>query len=339
MNENNFNQFGSAPGAGDPFGQQSFGYDIPKFPIGQIKRIAHGRLKGHIFELLPAFMIYFILMMVPMSIVYVMNNMESMESVQTIMNAGGNAASLANAASATASTATKDPLVSVLGFYILIVTGPFSIGLCSLMLRFLRGRDHGAGVIFEGFKRPLQGILIALALDIISTLCATAAAMPVSIGLLSGSVNSLAGGSLMSIVLLILVIIIRLRLQMSYYLATDDRNLSFFACLTGSWALMKGNVKRYFLLILSFIGWLILAALPFGFADGFYSVAVQNGFSDATTWGVTGVFVLIGLIIYIPVMLYIQLSEAVFYSNLSGNFTTVNRTPEPPAPEQISPEL
>lgn len=342
MNDNNYDPYNGTPGMDNSFGEPNFGFDIPKFPIGQIKRIAHNRLKGHVGELLPAFLIYFVFLMVPMSIIYFKNNMANMEDINAVLQAGNDINSLSEVATITADAAVpQEPLVRVLNFYILVVTGPFSLGLCNLFLRFIRGREHGPAAMMEGFKRPFQPILIALALDIISTLCATAAAFPLSIGLLSGSSGMLLTGALLSLVLLVLVIVIRLRLQMSYYLAADDRNLSFFACLASSWTLMRGNVKRYFLLILSFIGWLILSALPFAFADAFYSIAVERGTAATTLWGVTGALCLVGLIIYIPVMMYMQTAEAIFYSNLSGNFTTVNRTPVPeqPEPEQISPEL
>lgn len=343
MNDNmnrNYNPYDNMQGPADPFGQQNFGFNIPKFPIRQIKRIAHNRLKGHVFELLPAFLIYFILMVIPMGIVYTVNNLTNLEDVQTLLQAGNDPAALVEAAQQTANAATaSDPLTSFLEIYILIATGPLTLGFCTLILRFLRGGEFGPSTMFEGFKRPFQPILIAIAMDIISTLCATAAALPISMGLLGGTANSLMIGAICSIVLLVFVVIISIRLKMSFYIASDDRSMSFFTCMKASWTLMKGNVKRYFLLMLSFIGWMILAAIPFSIAEGFFKSALSQGLSSATTWSVIGLLCLVGLIIYIPVTLYIQISEAVFYSNLSGNFSTVNRTPEPPAPEQQSLEL
>ena len=64
------------------------------------------------------------------------------------------------------------------------------------------------------------------------------------------------------IVSLIYVISRSLLYILAYNIGYDNPELSSKDCVLKSEALMKGNRGNYFLLSLTFIGWIILAALP-----------------------------------------------------------------------------
>ncbi len=59
-------------------------------------------------------------------------------------------------------------------------------------------------------------------------------------------------------------IIIALGLSMVFYVAVDSPHLTATECIAKSWEMMKGHKREYFLLQLSFIGWVILTPFTLG---------------------------------------------------------------------------
>lgn len=66
------------------------------------------------------------------------------------------------------------------------------------------------------------------------------------------------------ILLIIPGIIFTYMFSQAYYILADDNNKSVIQCLKESAAMMKGYKFEYFVLILSFLGWMILGAIPLG---------------------------------------------------------------------------
>ena len=62
----------------------------------------------------------------------------------------------------------------------------------------------------------------------------------------------------------IILIVLMISLAQSLYLLIDHPNLRVIEAMNESMRLMKGRKMRYFLLELSFIGWILLGCLTLG---------------------------------------------------------------------------
>ena len=85
-------------------------------------------------------------------------------------------------------------------------------------------------------------------------------------------------------------------------------------CINESKRMMNGNKGRYFCLLLSFIGWAILAALPTAFFP--------------PVFGIVGT--LLDLVYSIPVffvLAYVYVARVVFYDLVSGHLVAKTEVP------------
>ena len=69
---------------------------------------------------------------------------------------------------------------------------------------------------------------------------------------------------LWTLLLIVPGIIKSISYSQTYYVLKDNPELSYNAAIERSMAMMEGHKMQYFLLMLSFIGWVILAMLTFG---------------------------------------------------------------------------
>ena len=149
-----------------------------------------------------------------------------------------------------------------IGFVIsLIISGPLSVGVAIFSLSISRGGQAKLNQIFEGFNnfgRSLAAYLLALLFTL-----------------------------LWSLLLIIPGIIASLAYSQTYYILADDQKISAREAIKKSKKMMMGNKRKLFLLILSFLGWLILSLLTLG----------------------------IGLIWLLP---YMNISMAKFYEDIKG---------------------
>ncbi len=123
-----------------------------------------------------------------------------------------------------------------------------------------------------------------------------------------GIVGLLLCGSLISILGAVAAIYLSYNLALCYFIAAEYPDLALTDVIRNSCILMKGNKMRFFCLQLSFIGWILLAALTFG----------------------------IGMIALTP---YMNAATALFYSEISGRDTA--REVEFPSldPEDYFPQI
>jgi uncharacterized membrane protein len=159
----------------------------------------------------------------------------------------------------------------------IIVSSAMGVGMCKFALNYAANDETPAlGDIFSGFKV----ILKALGIYVLMMIC-------VIIGL---------------ILLIVPGIILSFMFSQAFYILADDKNKSVIDCLKESAAMMKGYKFDYFVLSLSFLGWIIL--------------------------GVISLF--IGLLWVVP---YMQVTMASFYLKVKNNYVgvtenTTNTTPE-----------
>jgi uncharacterized membrane protein len=127
---------------------------------------------------------------------------------------------------------------NILALAVLIVAGPFALGFAGFFLKRLRGEHIAVENIFDGFKRFFPGFL-----TMFFTVFFTC---------------------LWSLLLVIPGIIKAFGYSMAFYIMYDNPEMKPLEALKKSQIMMKGYKFKLFLLELSFIGWMILAAIPFG---------------------------------------------------------------------------
>ncbi|MGL4655548.1 MAG: DUF975 family protein [Sarcina sp.] len=138
--------------------------------------------------------------------------------------------------------------------------GAFSLGTCKYVLNFIDGRDEVTD-IFSGFKFILKaaGILALQSLIIgIPSIIAGILFLLVLIEILGGFMIVIA------LALMIPVIIIGIMFSQSFFILADDDSKNIIECIMESKKLMKGRMLEYFLLNLSFIGWVVIAVFTCG---------------------------------------------------------------------------
>lgn len=103
-------------------------------------------------------------------------------------------------------------------------------------------------------------------------------------------------------------IIARIRYSQAFYILADDNSKSIIQCISESKALMQGNKKKFFIMELSFAGWLILSVAPASI-----TTALLEGYISEIWCNI--VFTLL-LFPTIWVVIYLKSAEANFYELL-----------------------
>lgn len=172
------------------------------------------------------------------------------------------------------------PMVSTL--YSIFLTGPFELGVASFFIYFFRKRELHPGHLFDGFEHFFKAVILT-----------------VLIGLRV---------FFWSLLLVIPGIIAAIRYSQAFYILADHPEYSAGECIRQSKAYMAGNKGKYCLLLLSFIGWALLAgvaAIPLDYIS------------------LTGVSLLVAdYIVSIPhffYLAYLGVGQIVFYELVSGN--------------------
>lgn len=125
--------------------------------------------------------------------------------------------------------------------YTIIVTGPLSIGLCKFMIMFVRRGDTEIGTIFDGFKIFGSAFVIMLLMEIFVFLW--------------------------SLLLIIPGFIMTYAYSAAFYIKAANPEMGAMECIKKSREIMRGHKWEMFVIDLSFIGWVILAALTAGIGN------------------------------------------------------------------------
>lgn len=140
--------------------------------------------------------------------------------------------------------------VYVGGIAMLLLSGPFALGMAMLALNVIRGCDIKVETLFDGFKNFGKAFLLAL-------------------------INSIFV-FLWSLLLVIPGIIKALSYSMSVYILADNPGIEPNEARKQSMAMMNGHKWRLFCLELSFIGWWILCGLTLGILTFWVTPYVQT---------------------------------------------------------------
>lgn len=160
------------------------------------------------------------------------------------------------------------PLLLISFLVTSILSAVMSVGMCKFSLNYAtNGETPAIEDLFSGFKVILKAVGVYFLVTII-----------IAIGF---------------ILLIVPGIILSLMFSQVFYILADDNSKSIIDCLKESSAMMKGYKGSYFVLLLSFLGWLILGAIP----------------------------LLIGLLWVVP---YMNVTLASFYLNIKNNYYAVS---------------
>ena len=191
-------------------------------------------------------------------------------------------------------------------FYQFIIGGPFMIGLCKYILLIVRRREVNYNYIFKGFDHFIKAFLLNLLIMLFIGLWT----FPIVIVSSFLMVVLPAAGFITLIVVPIVALWAFLNYSMATFFLADDPSLSPMSCIKLSKAHMKGNKGNLFMLMLSFLGWAILA---------FFIQWVLTAFIPASN---TLLLILGGIIGAIPTMfvsLYMNVAKGFFYEILTGH--------------------
>lgn len=120
----------------------------------------------------------------------------------------------------------------------LIISGPFSLGICLFFLTLVRKSAPTISQLFDGFK-TFEISMVTYIFTVIFTL-------------------------LWSLLLIIPGIIASISYSMAYYIIIDNPNISAMDAITRSKEMMMGNKMKYFCMQWRFFGWILLALATFG---------------------------------------------------------------------------
>lgn len=180
----------------------------------------------------------------------------------------------------------------VSNLYTSILAGAFALGLCSFMLAFFRKKDINPGYIFNGFEYFLKALGMMIVVGFFTFLWTLLFIIP---GIIAG-----------------------IRYSQAFYILADHPEKGIMECINESKYIMNGNKGKFFCLCLSFIGWLILAALP--------STFIPNAILYSGVLSI--IFGLITDIPYMFVMAYVHTARTAFYDLATGNLVARTKTPE-----------
>ncbi|MBP5570902.1 MAG: DUF975 family protein [Prevotella sp.] len=137
------------------------------------------------------------------------------------------------------STLLKPEVGGILSLVWFLACLPLVWGFYVYFLRLIRKEDVAYSHLFDGYKGNWQRIFTTTLLQYVYTF-------------------------LWALLLIIPGIIKSISYSQTYFILKDNPELSNNAAIEKSMAMMEGHKMEYFLLVLSFIGWIILGVITFG---------------------------------------------------------------------------
>jgi uncharacterized membrane protein len=119
----------------------------------------------------------------------------------------------------------------------LLLIGPLTYGISKYFLLLKRGENPQIENLFDGFNDFARAMVLGLLITLFTVLW--------------------------SLLFIIPGIIAAMRYSQAYYILMDNPEMSAKEALEASKQIMAGNVGRYFVLCLSFLGWFLLCIFTF----------------------------------------------------------------------------
>lgn len=159
-----------------------------------------------------------------------------------------------------------------------LINIPLAFGVLYVFLMVARGGEPRIEDLFQGFRNYMNVIVTGVLVGIYTLLW--------------------------SLLFLIPGIVAAISYSMTYFILMDEPDIDFQEAIRQSKDMMKGNKMRYFILMLSFIGWFFVILLTAGLA---------------TFW----------------VIPYIGTAQAIFYEDLKGNLFNDGEVIDVQEPEDL----
>ena len=215
------------------------------------------------------------------------------------------------------------PIAVFVSLRLALYSAVMGFGYTAYCVRLSRGQAAGYGTLLEGFSMVGRVILTRILVAVFTFLWALLLMIPLVI--VGGLCVAFMGGfgMLVFIVLYIAyfvaVIAIYLRYALVDYCLLDDPEGGSMAAISCSKELMRGRKGEFFVLLLSFLGWLLLVAL-LGAVGGAIGAAIGGMSGSAVVSGTVGIVV--GELVALPLSLwvnpYMNCTVAHYYNAITG---------------------
>ena len=193
----------------------------------------------------------------------------------------------------------------VLYIYQLLLAGPIVLGYTMFILKIVRRKEVEHTTIFEGFNFFIKAFLLRFIVGILVMLWSMPGYLIMGIAAAISPLLVFVG----AIAFIALFVWGYIRYSLATFFMADDTSLTPMECIKLSKETMVGNKAKYATLMLSFLGWIILALIPSGSMQ--QAIAVMNPI----------VAVIVDLILTIPryfVLLYLVTTQAFFFEIATG---------------------
>ncbi|MCB5247576.1 MAG: DUF975 family protein [Candidatus Cloacimonetes bacterium] len=124
------------------------------------------------------------------------------------------------------------------GIVPLIIGGPLMLGIARIFLKLWNRQDFQIEEMFQGFNEFTRSLVAYLLIGLYVFLW--------------------------SLLLIVPGIIAAISYSMTWFIMAEDRNIDAQEAMRNSKQMMEGHKTEFFMLMLSFIGWFILACFTFG---------------------------------------------------------------------------
>jgi len=168
----------------------------------------------------------------------------------------------------------------VSNLYTFVLSGAFSLGLCSFLTAFFRRKDGNPSHIFNGFEFFPKAFVLSVVQSFFVFLW--------------------------TLLFIVPGIIAAVRYSQAYFILADDPSKGVMEVMRETKVIMTGNKMRYFALLLSFIGWALLSVIPEAFLPS------PNGILGT-------VLDLVYSIPYFVCLAYVHVARVVFYDLATGH--------------------
>lgn len=190
--------------------------------------------------------------------------------------------------------------------YVLLVTGAIAFGITIFFMNLFRSGSQTTGDVLKGFGYYAR---------------ATGLFLYMLLFIMLWALIPFAG--------IILAPIAAIRYSQSFYVAFDHPEYPIPLCVAESKVLMLGNKGKYFLLQLSFLGWLLVAGIAGGMiVSGITYMAASGG--TTLSFLALELISLISSVIVCPVTAYMMSTNVAFYEIVTGKIEADVYYPEMP---------
>lgn len=233
----------------------------------------------------------------------------------------------------TGDTLIEQILTKVVSFTVSLILCVFTAGLSYMYLNMSREKSYSYRDLLYFFKNHPDRVIVAgFIMEIISEISFIPYYYEVYtsdfgiITTIEEAIEYIEMVTATTMVAMILNLLFTLPLMQVYYLQADDLELGGIEALKQSARLMKGHKCKYILMELSFLPWIILAALIM--SAGIIGVAFGISILTLLTVGST--------IIFFWLMPYMKMTEVFFYRDLIEDYDNdAHRENAPTKEEQI----